>query len=136
MPNSAQKSQPDLFASTVPLMASGQRFVFAVTRLQGHAFTSMMRYQIEALGFLKRRYEQDVRLVDDLIATEDVNQTFDICAGFVEKALAEYSDRAGKVASMSSEIASEAAERMQKEGETIRGDVASVSQNMAEAATG
>ena len=95
-------------------MASGQKFVFAVTRLQGHAFTSMMRYQIEALGFLKRRYEQDVTLVDDLIETEDVNKAFDICAGFVEKAMAEYSAQAGKVATMSSELASEATERMQK----------------------
>ena len=135
MPNSAQTTQPDLLASAVPLMANGQKFVFAVTRLQGHAFTSMMRYQIEALGFLKRRYEQDVKLVDDLIATEDVNKAFDICAGFVEKAMAEYSAQAGKVATMSSELASEAAERMQKEAETIREDVVSVSQKMAEAAT-
>jgi hypothetical protein len=135
MPNSAQTTQPDLFASAVPLMANGQKLVFSVTRLQGHAFTSMMRYQIEALGFLKRRYEQDVKLVDDLTATEDVNKAFDICAGFVEKAMAEYSAQAGKVATMSSELASEVAEQMQKEAKTIREDVASVSQKMAEAAT-
>lgn len=104
-------------------MTNGQKFAFAVARLHGHAVTGMMRYQIEALDFLKRRCKQDVKLVGDLIASEDVNKAFDICAGWVEKAIGDYSAQAGKVASISAELASETAKRMQKEAETITKDV-------------
>lgn len=123
MTTSTQTTQPNLFAPAIPLMTNGQKFAFAVARHQGHAVTGMMRYQIDAHDFLKQRCEQDVKLVDDLIASEDVNKAFAICAGWVEKAIADYSAQAGKVASISSELASETAKRMQKEAETITKDV-------------
>src|SRR5262245_42703606 len=135
MPKNPYTPHRDLFTQPIPLMANGQNFVLTIARLQGYAFTSMMRYQIEALGFLRNRYEQDLKLVDDLVASDDAKNALDIYAGFFEKAVADYSTEAGKVATMSSELASEAAERMQKEAETIREDVASVSQKIAESAT-
>jgi hypothetical protein len=146
MTTSTQTTQPNLFAPAIPLMSNGQKFAFAVTRVQGHAVTGMMRYQIEALDFLKQRCEQDVKLVDDLIASEDVNKAFDIYAGWVEKAIGDYSAQAGKVASISSDLASETAKLMQKEAETItkdvtaprekeKKDVAAASEKKAEAAT-
>jgi len=118
-----ETTQPKLFAPAIPLMTNGQKFAFAIARVQGHAVKGMMRYQIEALNFLKQRCEQDVKLVDNLIASEDANKAFDICAGWVEKAVEDYSAQAGKVASISSELASETAKRMQKEAETITKDV-------------
>src|SRR5262245_56133706 len=121
MPKNPYTPQRDPF--TVPLMANGQNFFLTMARLQGYAFTSMMRYPIEALGFLRYRYEQDVKLVDDLIATEDTKNALDIYAGFFEKALADYSTEAGKVATLSSELASEAGKRMEKEAGTIAKDV-------------
>lgn len=128
MPKTAQLNQPDLFAS---LMANSQKLAFAVACLQGHAFTVMMRYPIETLGFLKHRYEEDVKLVDDLIASDDVNEAFDIYAGFAEKAVEEYSTEAGKVATMSSELASESTKRIQKEAETLTRDFTAPNEKFA-----
>lgn len=135
MTTSAQTTQPYLFAPAIPLMTNGQKFAFAVARFQGHAVTGMMRYQIEALDFLKQRCEEDVKLVDDLIASEDVNKAFGICAGWAEKAIAGYSTQAGKVASISSELASETAKRMQKEAETITREVTAPTERKAAAAS-
>jgi len=119
---------------SIPSMANGQNFALTIARLQGYAFTSMMRYPIEALGFLRHRYEQDVKLVDDLIASDDVKNALDIYTGFFEKALADYSKEAGKVATMSSELASEAGKRMEKEAGTIARDVKVAGEKVAEAA--
>ena len=134
MPKNPHTTQPDLLTQAIPLMATGQKFVLTIARLQGHAFTAMMRYPIEALGFLRHRYEQDMKLVDDLVASEDVNNAFDTYAGFFEKAVADYSMEAGKVATMSSEIASEAGKRMQKEADIITKDVTAASEKIAEVA--
>jgi hypothetical protein len=131
MPKYPHTTQPDLFTQA---MATGQKFVFTMARLQGHAFTAMMRYPIEALGFFRHRYEQDMKLVDDLVATEDVNNAFAIYADFFEKAVADYSMEASKVATMSSEIASEAGKRMQKETDTIAKDVTAANKKIAEMA--
>ena len=127
MPKNPHTIQPDLLIQAIQLMATGQKFVLTIARLQGHAFTAMMRYPIEALGFLRHRYEQDMKLVDDLVA-------FDTYAGFFEKAVADYSMEAGKVATMSSEIASEAGKRMQKEADIITKDVTAASEKIAEVA--
>jgi Phasin protein len=134
MPKNPQTTQRDLLTQAIPLMANSDKFVLTIARLQGQAFMAMMRYPIEALGFLRHRYEQDVKLVDDLIATKDVNDALDIYAGFCEKAVAEYSTQASKIATMSSELASEAGKRMQKEADIITKDVTAVSEKIVEVA--
>ena len=91
-------------------------------------------YPIEALGFLRHRYEQDMKLVDDLVSSEDVNNAFDTYTGFFEKAVADYSMEASKVATMSSEIASEAGKQVQEEADIITKDVTAASEKIAEVA--
>ena len=134
MPKNPYTHQRDLFPRAIPSMENGQKFVLTIARFQGYAFTAMMRYPIEVLGFLRHRYEQDVKLVDDLIATEDVKNALDVYAGFFEKAVADYSTEAGKVATMSSELASEAGKRMEKEANTIAKEVTAAGEKIAEMA--
>ena len=83
-----------------------------------------MRYQIEMLSFLKHRYEQDLRLVDDLVASDEFNDAFDVVGNFVQIATSEYATEAGKVASIGSKLASETAKCVRKEAVRTIGDMA------------
>lgn len=105
-------------------LAGGQKYAFAMARLQGQAFRSMMRYQVEALSFLKHRYEQDMKLVDDLTGSEDFNDAFDIYAAFLQNAASEYSAETGKMASIGSKIASDTAARVKREAAAAIDDMA------------
>ncbi len=54
--------------SMPPLPGIGGAFKLlqATANMQAEVYKSMLRYQVEAIGFLKRRYEQDIELIDDL----------------------------------------------------------------------
>lgn len=117
-------TQPDPFAMTAPMLANAQKFLFATARLQAQGYKAMMRYQIEALSFLKHRYEQDVKLAEDLAASADFNDAFDVYTGFVQNAVTEYSSETGKMASIGSRIASETARRVRKEADAAIEDMA------------
>jgi hypothetical protein len=117
-------TQPDPFAAAAPMVANAQKFVFSMARLQAHGYKAMMRYQIEALSFLKHRYEQDVKLAEDLVASADFNDAFDVYTGFVQNAVTEYSSETGKMANIGSRIASETARRVRKETDAAIEDMA------------
>jgi len=122
MPKQIETSQTDFLSQ--PFLANGQKYAFAMTRLQGQAFKAMMRYQIEALSFLKRRCEQDMKLVDDLAGSEDFNDAFDVYAAFLQNAVSEYSAETGKIAGIASKIASDAATGVQWEARAAAADMA------------
>jgi hypothetical protein len=103
--------------SAPPFLANGQKFLLAAARLQAHAFRAMMRYQIEALGFAKRRCEADVKFVDDLAAGNELNDSFDVFATFMQNAATEYATEASKVISISSKLASDTAQEVSMEAE-------------------
>jgi hypothetical protein len=108
----------------LPMAENSQKVVLAAASLQAHAFKAMMRYQIETLAFLKNRYEQDVKLADDLVAGFEFNDAFDIFSTFLQNATSEYAIEAGKVAALTSRLASETARRLRKEARTAIEDVA------------
>jgi hypothetical protein len=101
-----------------------QRAFFAFSRFQEHGLKIVLRYQIETLDFLKRRYEKDMRLLDDLAASDEHGDMFDIYADFVREAITDYSDEAGKLASLESKLASETAKEIQSETRAVAEDMA------------
>ncbi|SDO14378.1 Phasin protein [Filomicrobium insigne] len=103
----------------------GQQAFLALGRLQGHAFKSMMSYQIEALAFLKHRYEQDVKLLEDLNASKEIDDAVHIYTDFFQNALNDYSSEAGKMANIGSKFASETADRIQREAEALADELSS-----------
>jgi len=122
MSNRAEQSP--LATPSLPMMADGQKVLSATVRFQAPAFKAMMRYQIEMLSFLKHRYEQDLKLVDDLAASDEFNDAFDVLGNFVQNATSEYVTEAGKVASIGSKLASDIAQRVRKEAVRTIGDMA------------
>ncbi|TIO09404.1 phasin family protein [Mesorhizobium sp.] len=113
--------QPNFFS---PAMANGQKAFLAASRLQAQAFKAIMRYQIETLSFLKHRYEQDVKLVDDLVGSDEFSDVFDVFSNFVQNATSEYAMEAGKVASIGSRLATETAKGVRKQAEATIEDMA------------
>ncbi len=99
----------------VPTAADGQKMLFAIARMQGHAFKSMLRFQFEAAGFLKHRIQQDMKLVDDLTRTNDFADAFDVVTGYFQNAATEYSGEAEKVAGIGSQVAAETARKLRRE---------------------
>lgn len=108
----------------LPYVANAQKFALGAARLHAQAFKAAMRYQIEALTFLKHRYEMDVKLVDDLLAGDEFNDAFDVFTTFMQNAATEYATEAGKVASIGSRLASETAKHVRKEAEEAAEDIA------------
>lgn len=111
-------------AMHLPTVAGGERFLQETARLQAQAFKAAMRYQIEMLSFLKHRYEQDVKLVDDLISSDEFADAFAACSDFMRNAAVEYTSEAGKVATIGSRLASDMAKRVRKGAEETIEDLA------------
>ena len=68
-----------------------------------------MRDQIETLAFLKHRCEQDVKLVDNFVGSGEFNDVFDVFSNFMQNATSDYTAEAGKIAAISSKLASKTA---------------------------
>ncbi|MCA0008739.1 MULTISPECIES: phasin family protein [unclassified Mesorhizobium] len=109
-----QPEPSSLGTQLLPVAENGQKLFLAAASLQVHAFKAMMRFNVETLAFLKHRCEQDVRLADDLISGPQFNDAFDIFAAFVQNATSQYVIEAGKVAALTSRLASETARNMRK----------------------
>ncbi len=107
-----------------PTAGDAQKLLFACARMQAHAFRSMLRFQLEAAGFLKHRLQQDMRLVDDLTRSNDFADAFDVFTGFFQNAATEYSGEAGKVAEIGSRVASETARKLRNEARESVEDMA------------
>lgn len=107
-----------------PMLTQGQKGLFSLARLQGQAFKSAMRYQIEALSFLKHRCEQDMKLADDLLASGDFNDVFDVYTNYCQNAQWDYSREAAKLTSIGSQVAADAAKDLHKEADAATSDLA------------
>ncbi len=101
--------------ASLPFFESSQKFMLAAMSAQAQACKSVMRYQVEMLNFAKHRIEQDMRFVDDLVASQELNDAFDVVSDFMQNAATEYTRESGKIASIGSKLASETAQRVRKQ---------------------
>ena len=105
---------PDL-----PIFTNWHKFFLANAKLQAHAAKAMLRYQIEGVTFLKHRYEEDLKLIDELVASDEFNDAFKVMSGFMKTAVSDYSAEVDKVAAMGSRLASDTAKGIRKVTEEI-----------------
>lgn len=87
---------------------------FSIGRLQTDPL-STVRYQIEALSFLKSRCEQELRYLQEIWSPAHVNDSFDLWCSFWQDAFLDYSKEAGRMADIGSSIAAKAAKRVHGE---------------------
>lgn len=113
-------NERSLFTVPMPLFADGgQKMVLAATGMQAQAFRAFFRYQIEALSFLKHRFEQDILLADDLSGSADLKTALDVVSKYMQTTTGEYANEMSKLVAMNSKIASETIRNTQKQTRTL-----------------
>lgn len=105
------------------LTAMMPQFVTAAARMQGEMFNAYMKCNIELLDFLRSRCEEDRKLALNVTKNGDASQAFDTLLDFWRKGMLQYFGEAGKLASMNSELAAEAAKRMTEEAQGLTKNV-------------
>jgi hypothetical protein len=124
MPETNMPPKRDDTSAQTALAFDGQKLLHTMARMQGHALKAALNMQIETLGFLKHRYEQDLNLVDRLTGSDGVSDAFRTYSEFWKETMHEYSDEAGKIVSISSRLAAEAASNVRKDAERISQELA------------
>ena len=118
------ESQPSAsIFNSIPLAHTNRAFAMAAVHMQAHAFKALIRVQIKSLAFVKRRCEQDLKLIDDLIASEKYHNTFGVYGEFCRDAVSEYAAETRKLISISSRIVSETAKHASGELDSAFEDV-------------
>ena len=124
MTNTIEKNSAFSFPKAPFMTSEAQNAITALSGIQGEAVKAALRYQIEALSFLQKRFEKNVKLLDALAASKEHGDAYDVCVDFYREAFSDYSDEAGKLAKIESKIASDTAKKIQKESLTFVEDVA------------
>lgn len=121
---SKQTTQADVFGMPKSFLETTQdNPLLFIARLQADAYKAMLKWQIESLGFLRHRYEQDVKLIDELIASPEPGEMLSTYSRFLHNALDEYSKETVKTANYGSKVASDTARGIRAEAEKISGDI-------------
>ncbi|KQT82843.1 hypothetical protein [Aurantimonas sp. Leaf443] len=81
-----------------PALAAGQKAIFAAARFQENFLTTLFRQQAESLSFLQHRYEQGVKLLNDLTQSPGGPDAIDVCSAYAETAMSDYARETGKLA--------------------------------------
>ncbi|MDX8533307.1 phasin family protein [Mesorhizobium sp. VK25A] len=108
----------------LPFAQTGQKFLRATAAMQAHSIRALLRYQIEGVSFLKRRFEDDLKLVEKLTGGDEFVDAFDVFVNFIQNAASDYANEAGKFASIGARLASDTAGQVRKEAETTMDDMA------------
>lgn len=124
MPLTSLNTAVDIANSLNPWLARGRNALLAVARLQGQGCKTALRYQIEALVFLKHRFEKDITFLDDLVAAKELDEVLDVYSGFCATLMSDYTNEAGKTLALGSRFAADAARQVRKETGTIAEELA------------
>lgn len=90
-----------------------------VARVQASTLKAVFKWQIESLNFLRHRYEQDVRFIDELLAAPEPGEMLSTCYCFTQNALNEYSKEAVKVANHGGRMIIDTAREIRSEAEKV-----------------
>ncbi|TCL71094.1 hypothetical protein EV286_10667 [Rhizobium sp. BK251] len=124
MEKHSKRPEADFPLAGAPGLANATRLLYSSARLQAHAMKAVLSYQIEALSFLQRRYEKDIKFLDDLTATEETHDAIDVVSCFWQNAVSDYTGEAGKVASIASALSAETASFVREEADAVVDDMA------------
>lgn len=110
----SQTAVPD-FTAEPPFMGPA----LFMARLQASAAKAALKWQIESLGFLKHRYEQDLKFINELLDTPEPGEMLSACSCFMQNALDEYSKETVKATNFGSRIVTDTAREIRSEAEKV-----------------
>jgi hypothetical protein len=93
--------------------------VLALAHLQGTVFDAWMRQNIEAMDFLKARFERDRQLAVEIAGIKDASEAVALWTTFWQRAVEDYADEPRRVASLMASAARDALSNARHEAEGI-----------------
>lgn len=105
----------------------GWSTLFSLGGLQAQALEATLRYQVEGLKFLKGRFEQDLRLLNDIQSPDHSTDIFDLWSVFWQNALLDYSREGARIAEIGSSIATKVAKRFHQDEKILAENIATQS---------
>lgn len=110
--------------SNFPTFAAAGRLLEDGASFQRQILDTSSRLQIETLGFFLRRYEEQVKLIGNLIGSVEYNDALDAVGDFVRTAKIDYATEASRLATIGSQFAVETANRVRDEANSTRDEIA------------
>lgn len=83
---------------------------------------TMMKYQIETLDFLKKRFEQDMRLASGLAKAREADETVCCYLDFLRQAQIDYSEETAKLLRINADMAADVARKAEHEANAMTGE--------------
>ena len=93
----------------------------AILRAQARMMDSLLRQNIEALDFLKARFEKDRLIFNDLAANTDPARAMELMQSFWKRSIADYTDEAGKLGALAAATAEQLVEGIAEEATALAG---------------
>jgi hypothetical protein len=121
MPRKQTNNTSALPAPLLSIAAGDPAMLMA--RVQASTFKAVLKWQIESLNFLRHRYEQDVKFIDELLSTPEPGEMLSTCSCFMQNALDEYSKEAVKAANYGGRIITDTAKEIRSEAEKVSEDM-------------
>lgn len=121
---STTSAKREIGDKTIPWLPVGFDMAMSLARVNGFAAQSLLRFNLEVLGFYKHRLEQDLKTINTLICCDNADEAMDVSRKFMQGALSEYSEKAGELADMSTKLAAETAEHVQNESASLADSIA------------
>ena len=100
------------------------KFLFAGRRANAEFFGNLMKYNIETLEFLKKRFGEDIKLAEQLVTCDEVNEAMGNYIDFMRQAQIDYSEEMAKLFDMNAKVATAAASNAEREAKTLTEDFA------------
>jgi hypothetical protein len=102
MQNSSRFAEVDGRVYPITPTFHEERLILSLWQLPGRALKTALHVQVGALSFLRRRFEEDVKLIERLSRSTGLVDAYDICSDYMVDTAAEYTDEAARIISIGS----------------------------------
>jgi hypothetical protein len=93
----------------------------AIMRAQARMMDSILRQNIEALDFMKARFEKDREIVNRLAETGDPARAMELMQDFWTRSVSDYADEAGKLGALAAATTEQVTEALTDEAKALAG---------------
>lgn len=116
--NGARASQPILPGPAEEPLIDIQKLFLMGPHFQAGLLRATLTRQNEALSFLGKRYQEDLKLAERIGSASSISDMISACVGFCQEAAQDYAEQAGKVTDIGSDLALVAVANLKEEAES------------------
>jgi hypothetical protein len=113
-----------IMPANFPALTTAKGLLEDGAAIQRQILNASSRLQIETLDFFLRRYEEQVKLIGNLIGSVEYNDALDAVGDFVRAAKIDYATEASRLATIGSRFAVETAKRIRDDAKSTVDEIA------------